>query len=93
MSDVSCRAIRRTLSARVLDTGETPPIFEAHVSTCLRCQAVVASSRRLRRILAGMDDAGVDEDPVRRKLPSWVAAGAASLAAAIVYVRMRQEQR
>ena len=94
MSEISCRAIRRTLAARVLDTGVPPPFLESHVATCLRCQSVVASSLRLRRMLAGMGvDPSLESLESDRNLPGWVAAGVASVAAAVVLVRRRQEQR
>lgn len=85
-----CRLWRRSLAARVLDTGYPPRILEGHVAICLRCQAVVASSRRLRRELAGLDadPAPVSDDGGRR---AWMAAGLASVAAVMVLARLRQK--
>jgi hypothetical protein len=85
-----CRLVRTTLAARVLDTGVPPRALESHVATCLRCQAVVAQSRRLRRTLADLEP---QDGP--RMVPSssplgWVAAGIASLAAALAVMRHRQ---
>ena len=94
MSEISCRAIRKTLAARVLDTGAPPPVLEAHVATCLRCQAVVASSQRLRRMVAGLGvDPPLDDLDSDRNIPGWVAAGVASVAAAVVLARRLQETR
>lgn len=90
MTPLLCRMVRTTLAARVLDTGVPPRALEAHVATCLRCQAVAAQSRRLRRTLADLEPL---ESP--REAPSspplgWVAAGIASLAAALAVMRHRQ---
>lgn len=86
-----CRMIRTTLAARVLDTGVCPPLFEEHVSRCLRCQAVVAQSLRLRRSLADMvGRRDIEVTPSGRPM-GWLAAGVASLAAAVLVARMRQQ--
>ncbi len=90
MRGLVCRFWRRTLAAWVLDTGEPPPILEAHVASCLRCQAVVASSRRLRRELAGLD-ADTEELGDETSRRAWMAAGLASVAAVVVLARLRQK--
>ncbi|MGA7272936.1 MAG: hypothetical protein WB239_17830 [Acidimicrobiia bacterium] len=90
MSSLVCRLWRRTLAAWVLDTGYPPPILDRHVATCLRCQAVVASSRRLRRELAGLD-ADLDEVSGDRGRRALMAAGLASVAAVVVLTRLRQK--
>ena len=88
-----CRAVRTTLVACVLDTDEVPPRLSGHVDACLRCQAVVAQARRLRRALRTL---GPDE-PARdapRQGKGLVAAGVASVAAAAVVVaRVRSQRR
>lgn len=90
MTPLYCRAVRTTLAARVLDTGVPPRPLDSHVVTCLRCQAVVAQSRRLRRTLADLepqqDSPGAPSSPPL----GWVAAGIASLAAALAVIRHRQ---
>ncbi|HLU30768.1 MAG TPA: hypothetical protein VK088_03345 [Acidimicrobiia bacterium] len=89
MTPLYCRLVRTTLAARVLDTGDPPRPMEAHVATCLRCQAVAAQSRRLRRTLADLQPVEV-LDPSSSSPPlGWVAAGVASLAAAIAMMRHR----
>ena len=47
-----CRAARTTLIAR--SSTPAPALLEGHIATCLRCQATVAHSRRLRRMLERM---------------------------------------
>jgi hypothetical protein len=89
MRGMVCRLSRRTLAAWVLDTGQPPPILEGHVASCLRCQAVVASSRRLRRELSGLD-ADVDDFGGEPSRKAWMAAGLASVAAVVVVARLRQ---
>lgn len=89
MRNLLCRLWRRTLAAWVLDTGYPPPILERHVAVCLRCQAVVASSRRLRRELAGLDT-DLDELGGDRGRRALMAAGLASVAAVVVVTRLRQ---
>lgn len=90
MRSLVCRIWRRTLAAWVLDSGYPPPILEGHVATCLRCQAVVASSRRLRRELAGLD-ADLADMEAERARRAWMAAGLASVAAMMVLARLRQK--
>lgn len=91
MRTLICRAVRTTLAARVLDTGVCPPILAEHVSQCLRCQAVVAQSLRLRRTLADVvTDQDIELDPARPPV-GWMAAGVASLAAAVLVARIRQQ--
>ena len=48
-----------------LAAGETPakPKAADHVATCLRCQAEVARTRRVRSALATLRDARVSPDP------------------------------
>lgn len=90
MRSLVCRSIRTTLAARVLDTGSAPKVLEPHLATCLRCQAVVVQSRRLRRTLADLRPPMEEELMTSSPPPlGWVAAGVASLAAAIVVVRHR----
>lgn len=91
MRRLFCRAIRTTLAARLLDTGETPPLLSGHVSRCLRCQAVVAQSLRLRRTLADVVPGRHIEVAPSRPPVGWVAAGVASVAAAVVVARLRQQ--
>lgn len=80
--------------ARVLDTGHPPRVLEPHVSICLRCQAVTAHSRRLRRTLATIEpDSLAVEDGIPAGLPSWMAAGVVSVAAAMLMMRLRQGVR
>lgn len=80
-----CRTVRTTLAARVLDTDRVPPWLEGHVGSCLRCQAVVAQARRLRRTLTTM---GADHpQPLEGSPPlGLITAGVASVAAAAVLV-------
>lgn len=92
MTPLVCRVSRTTLMARVLDTGQAPAVLDGHVATCLRCQAAVARALRLRRMLSRLTvpaEGAVDDtssSPV-----GWVAAGLASLAAAIYVLRIRQQ--
>jgi hypothetical protein len=85
-----CRMVRTTLAARVLDTGVPPGALESHVATCLRCQAVVAQSRRLRRTLADLEPHEGPRETSSSPPLGWVAAGIASLAAALAVMRHRQ---
>ncbi len=89
MRALRCRLLRTTLAARVLDTGAPPRFLAAHVESCLRCQAVLAQSLRLRRTLA--DLAPQPEPAAAPSSPplGWMAAGVASLAAAIAVLRHR----
>lgn len=90
MTPLYCRVVRTTLAARVLDTGAPPRPLETHIGACLRCQAVVAHSRRLRRTLADLEPCqGSHACPSSPPL-GWVAAGIASLAAALAVIRHRQ---
>lgn len=91
MRRVVCRVSRTTLMARVLDTGSPPAMLESHVATCLRCQATVAHARRLRRTLARLSLAPPAEMPQASGPPLGWAAAAASLAAAVLVVRSRQQ--
>ncbi len=89
-----CRLWRTTLVARVLDTGYPPAFLESHVSTCLRCQAVTAHSRRLRRTLATIEPGPVTLRPDGTvALPSWMAAGLVSVVAAMLMVKLRHGVR
>lgn len=90
MNPVFCRAVRTTLSARVLDTGEPPSLLAGHVAGCLRCQAVTAQTLRLRRTLASLEHANGVDDPGRSSSGKWIVAGLASVAAAMVANRLRQ---
>ncbi|HLU53071.1 MAG TPA: hypothetical protein VK011_05735 [Acidimicrobiia bacterium] len=92
MRDMVCRAARTTLIARVLDTGSPPSLLESHIATCLRCQATVAHSQRLRRTLARMDVPMPGEVTTARMEVPWLAAAAASVIAALLWVRLRQQQ-
>lgn len=90
MRRVVCRVSRTTLMARVLDTGAPPAVLEGHVATCLRCQAAVAQAERLRRALRTITPpAGPGHDSARPPF-AW-AAVAASLAAAVLMLRIRQQ--
>lgn len=91
MTALVCRVSRTTLMARVLDTGHPPAVLEGHVATCLRCQAAVARAMRLRRMLARLTVPAdrVVADGSTTPL-GWVAAGLASVAAAIFVLRLRQ---
>ncbi|HLT95792.1 MAG TPA: hypothetical protein VK070_03290 [Acidimicrobiia bacterium] len=91
MSPLFCRLIRTTLVARILDTGQVPEILEGHVSHCLRCQAVVAHSTRLRRTLAGLDPDLPETNAGAFSPPVGVAAVVLSLAAVAVLFRLRQQ--
>lgn len=84
--------MRTTLAARVLDTGGPPGWMEGHVAQCLRCQAVVAQSLRFRRSLAHIHPPDELEGPPVRSQAGWLAAGAASMAAAAVVVRHLRQQ-
>lgn len=90
MTPLYCRLVRTTLAARVLDTGAPPRALESHVATCLRCQAVVAQSRRLRRTLANLEPHDSPQGAQSSPPLGWVAAGLASLAAAVAVMRHRQ---
>lgn len=91
MRRVVCRVSRTTLMARVLDTGSPPAVLESHVATCLRCQAAVAHALRLRRTLAHLTpSSSVGLPDASSPTMSWGAV-AASLAAAIVVLRLRQQ--
>lgn len=89
MRQVVCRVSRTTLMARVLDTGGPPAVLEGHVATCLRCQAAVAQALRLRRTLAHLSPRAPVETPTGPSF-GW-AAVAASLGAAVVVLRFRQQ--
>ncbi len=91
MRGLFCRAVRTTLAARVLDTGNSPYVLESHVASCLRCQAVVAQSLRLRRTLADVVTSREIELNSSSPPVGWMAAGVASLAAAALVARMRQQ--
>ncbi len=92
MTQLWCRLVRTTLAARVLDTGSVPGTLAGHVNGCLRCQAVVAQARRLRRTLAFMPPA-VGVEPVPSPSRGWIAAGMASAAAvAFVAARLRAQR-
>lgn len=54
-----------TAAIASLAAGEEPSRARAadHVATCLRCQAEVARSRRVRSALSTLRDARVDPDP------------------------------
>lgn len=78
--------------ARVLDTGSPPAVLESHVAACLRCQAVVAHALRWRRALARLSAPPDNTLLEGSSTPlGWVAAGVASLAAAALVVRLRQQ--
>lgn len=91
MNGLFCRLIRTTLVARILDTGRVPEPLEAHVGSCLRCQAVVAHSTRLRRTLAGLEPELPEPHFGPSPSPLGVAAAVFSLAAAVVMLRLRQQ--
>lgn len=44
-------------------SGALDPVTGSHVETCLRCQAEVASYRRMRRLLRSMADHPVESVP------------------------------
>jgi len=92
MRELVCRAARTTLIARVLDTGSPPGLLEGHIATCLRCQATVAHSRRLRRMLERMSVPMPPVAPSARLEVPWFAAAAASVIAALLWARLRQQQ-
>jgi len=48
---VRCAAVAAALPALLDRRGEPPSEIEAHVETCLRCQAELARYRRLLRLL------------------------------------------
>lgn len=85
-SPIMCRTLRTTLAARVLDTGRVPGWMEGHVWSCLRCQAVVAQSQRLRRTLTTLGPEGPETVDYEGAPYGLVAAGVASVAAAAVLV-------
>lgn len=87
MTGIRCRLVRTTLVARVLDNGTVPGGLAGHVSVCLRCQAVVAHARRLRRTIAAMPPEA-ELEWVRGPSRGWIAAGVTS-AAALVFVASR----
>jgi hypothetical protein len=92
MREMVCRATRTTLIARVLDTGAPPSLLEGHVASCLRCQATVAHAQRLRRTLARMSVPVPPDPPAARIEVPWFAAAAASVIAALLWARLRQQQ-
>lgn len=50
---LKCRTVR-SLNADAVESGRLPATLWDHVSTCLRCQAQVVRSRKLRRELAAL---------------------------------------
>lgn len=93
MTRLLCRAIRNTLAARVLDVGRPPSPVAGHVSRCLRCQAVVAQSRRVHRTLSTLPVPTATQQAAGGPSAGWVAAGVASVvAASLVVARLRVER-
>lgn len=80
-----CDLVRKLIVTSVLDTGEPPRALTDHIATCLRCQAVVASTRGLRRGLAGLPAMPYEAEAASSR--SWLAVGAASLAVAVAMAR------
>lgn len=87
---IVCRMSQRLIVAHVLDTGEPPQILAGHVSQCLRCQALAASTRRLRRHLADLRPVEFEPESAGAGAKGWVAMGVASVAVAVAVSRARQ---
>lgn len=69
---VDCAAASILLPGVAAGEGRLDDRAERHVASCLRCQAELARYRKLRRILRGLGQAGIDPSP--ELLPTILAA-------------------